>query len=123
MLLLAFEFWATFSICFFKRHQVAVGLSDDHNPDTPGELERIESCGGFVSPPPEEGLSARVWLDKEMTRIGLVSLQDAGTPDTWWYSRPLLILTVYVQHYHACVNVLHNICKRKADNSKQDTLL
>lgn len=52
--------------------QVAVALSDDHNPDRPGELERIESCGGFVSPPPEEGLSARVWLDREMTRIGLV---------------------------------------------------
>lgn len=52
--------------------QVPVPLSDDHNPDKPGELERIESCGGFVSPPPEEGLSARVWLDREMTRIGLV---------------------------------------------------
>lgn len=49
-----------------------MALSNDHNPDRPGELERIESCGGFVSPPPEEGLSARVWLDREMTRIGLV---------------------------------------------------
>lgn len=25
-----------------------------------------------MSPPPEQGLSARVWLDQEMTRIGLV---------------------------------------------------
>lgn len=54
--------------------QVPVALSDDHNPDKPEELERIESCGGFVSPPPEEGLSARVWLDQELTRIGLVTI-------------------------------------------------
>lgn len=50
-----------------------MALSEDHNPDRPGELERIERSGGFVSPPPEQGLSARVWLDQEMTRIGLVS--------------------------------------------------
>lgn len=56
--------------------QVPVALSDDHNPDRPGELERIEACGGFVSPPPEEGLSARVWLDQELTRIGLVILSS-----------------------------------------------
>lgn len=49
-----------------------IALSEDHNPDRPGELERIERSGGFVSPPPEPGLSARVWLDQEMTRIGLV---------------------------------------------------
>ncbi|CAM9125846.1 unnamed protein product, partial [Hapterophycus canaliculatus] len=53
-------------------------LSDDHNPDRPGELERIESCGGFVSPPPEAGLSARVWLDKELTRIGLAMSRSIG---------------------------------------------
>eukprot|EP00903_Cladosiphon_okamuranus_P021883 g20118.t1 len=57
---------------------VAIALSNDHNPDSPGELERIESCGGFVSPPPEEGLSARVWLDREMTRIGLAMSRSIG---------------------------------------------
>ncbi|CAN0178506.1 unnamed protein product [Ectocarpus sp. 6 AP-2014] len=57
---------------------VPVALSDDHNPDRPGERERIESCGGFVSPPPEEGLSARVWLDREMTRIGLAMARSIG---------------------------------------------
>lgn len=59
---------------FLPFWQVPVALSDDHNPDKPEELERIESCGGFVSPPPEEGLSARVWLDQELTRIGLVNI-------------------------------------------------
>ncbi|CAM9872823.1 unnamed protein product [Pylaiella littoralis] len=57
---------------------VPVVLSDDHNPDRPGELERIESCGGFVSPPPEEGLSARVWLNRELTRIGLAMARSIG---------------------------------------------
>ncbi|CAM9273875.1 unnamed protein product [Ectocarpus sp. 13 AM-2016] len=57
---------------------VPVALSDDHNPDKPEELERIESCGGFVSPPPEEGLSARVWLDQELTRIGLAMSRSIG---------------------------------------------
>eukprot|EP00903_Cladosiphon_okamuranus_P013274 g12376.t1 len=57
---------------------VPIALSDDHNPDRPGELERIKSCGGFVSPPPEEGLSARVWLDQELTRIGLAMARSIG---------------------------------------------
>lgn len=60
-----------------------MALSNDHNPDRPGELERIESSGGFVSPPPEEGLSARVWLDQEMTRIGLVRLAKWNDWLTW----------------------------------------
>lgn len=64
-------------VCHFLFLQVSIALSDDHNPDRPGELERIESCGGFVSPPPEEGLSARVWLDEELTRIGLVNKSTA----------------------------------------------
>ena len=49
-----------------------VALSNDHKPDRPGELERIQSCGGFVSPAFDEGHSARVWLDEAMTQIGLV---------------------------------------------------
>lgn len=30
------------------------------NPDSPAEMERITRLGGYVSPPPEPGLSARV---------------------------------------------------------------
>ena len=56
----------------------AIDLSIDQNPDSPGEQERIESCGGFVSPPPEEGLSARVWLDPEFTHIGLAMARSLG---------------------------------------------
>lgn len=57
---------------------IAVDLSVDQNPDSPGEQERIESCGGFVSPPPEEGLSARVWLDPDFTHIGLAMSRSIG---------------------------------------------
>lgn len=56
----------------------AVDLSQDQNPDTPGEKERIISSGGFVSPPPEEGLSARVWLDAHFTQIGLAMARSIG---------------------------------------------
>ena len=57
---------------------VAIPLSWDQNPDVPGEMERILRCGGYVSPPPEPGLSARVWLDAACTRIGLAMARSIG---------------------------------------------
>lgn len=39
---------------------------------------RIEAAGGFVSPPPEPGLSSRVWLDAAMTQIGLAMARSIG---------------------------------------------
>jgi len=57
---------------------VALDLTVDQNPDSPGEQERIEKMGGFVSPPPEEGLSARVWLDAKYTQIGLAMARSLG---------------------------------------------
>lgn len=57
---------------------VAIDLSIDQNPDSPGEKERIEACGGHVSPPPEPGLSARVWLDPHFTHIGLAMSRSIG---------------------------------------------
>jgi protein phosphatase 2C family protein 2/3 len=56
----------------------AIDLSKDQNPDMPGEQSRIESMGGFVSPPPEPGLSARVWLDVGCTQIGLAMSRSLG---------------------------------------------
>jgi serine/threonine protein phosphatase PrpC len=56
----------------------AISLSVDQNPDSPGEMERIESCGGYVSLPLEPGLSARVWLDSDFTHIGLAMARSIG---------------------------------------------
>lgn len=53
-------------------------LSVDHKPDDPKEKERIEAWGGFVCPPYEEGLSARVYLDPEFTMIGLAMARSIG---------------------------------------------
>ncbi|GMH52727.1 hypothetical protein TrST_g13543 [Triparma strigata] len=57
---------------------VAVNLSEDQNPNKPDEQARIEAAGGFVSPPPEPGLSARVWLDADFTQIGLAMARSIG---------------------------------------------
>jgi len=56
----------------------AIDLTKDQNPDLAEEQERIEEMGGFVSPPPEPGLSARVWLDGECTQIGLAMARSIG---------------------------------------------
>jgi len=56
----------------------AINLSIDQNPDLPAEQHRIEQMGGFVSPPPEPGLSARVWLDPNCTQIGLAMARSIG---------------------------------------------
>mmetsp|Transcript_36196 Transcript_36196/g.63494 ORF Transcript_36196/g.63494 Transcript_36196/m.63494 type:complete len:205 (+) Transcript_36196:525-1139(+) len=55
-----------------------IPLSTDQNPDSPGEQERILTAGGYVSPPPEPGLSARVWLDAQNTQIGLAMARSMG---------------------------------------------
>jgi serine/threonine protein phosphatase PrpC len=57
----------------------AHSLSRDHKPDDPVEMNRIEACGGFVSPSPLPGLSARVYLDPEFTMIGLAMARSLGS--------------------------------------------
>lgn len=57
---------------------LAKDLSRDHKPDDPLEMERILRMGGFVCPPPEEGLSARVYLDADFTMIGLAMARSIG---------------------------------------------
>lgn len=59
-------------------YYASIDLSVDQNPDSPGEQDRIVRSGGFVSPPPEPGLSARVWLDEGCTQIGLAMSRSIG---------------------------------------------
>ncbi|KAL3894654.1 MAG: hypothetical protein SGARI_007671, partial [Bacillariaceae sp.] len=56
----------------------AINLTQDQNPDLAAEQQRIHEMGGFVSPPPEPGLPARVWLDPECTQIGLAMARSIG---------------------------------------------
>jgi protein phosphatase 2C family protein 2/3 len=74
-------------------HLTTLPLSVDQNPDSPGEKERILGAGGFVSPPPEPGLSARVWLDAENTQIGLAmarSIGDHAVKDVGVIAKPVV---------------------------------
>lgn len=57
---------------------VAKDLSRDHKPDDPEESARIRQWGGFVAGPKEPGLSARVYLDRECTMIGLAMSRSIG---------------------------------------------
>ena len=56
----------------------ARALTNDHKPDDENERKRIEEWGGFVSPSPEPGISARVWLDPNFTMIGLAMSRSLG---------------------------------------------
>ena len=57
---------------------IAKDLSRDHKPDDADEMARIKQWGGFVSPAPDPGLSARVYLDAEFTMIGLAMSRSIG---------------------------------------------
>ena len=56
----------------------AKALTRDHKPDDPDELKRITEWGGFVSPSPEPGITARVWLNPNFTQIGLAMSRSIG---------------------------------------------
>jgi len=51
-------------------------LSVDQNPNSPGEQERLEANGGYVAPPEDVGLSARVWSPDLL--IGLSMARSLG---------------------------------------------
>jgi hypothetical protein len=57
---------------------IARDLTRDHKPDDPEEEARITAWGGFVCPPQDVGLSARVYLDAEFTMIGLAMARSIG---------------------------------------------
>ena len=57
---------------------LARDLTRDHKPDDPEEMARILSWGGYVCPPAEVGLSARVYLDPGFTMIGLAMARSIG---------------------------------------------
>ena len=74
----------------------AKDLSRDHKPDDADEMARIKQWGGFVSPAPDPGLSARVYLDAEFTMIGLAMSRSIGR-----LSSPLFSCLLYCAGYTA----------------------
>ena len=66
-----------------NNQMTARDLSRDHKPDDPDEKLRITRAGGHVSPPPGNGLSARVWLDAKYTMIGLAMSRSIGGFLAW----------------------------------------
>ena len=56
----------------------AVDWSKDQNANDIMERSRVIKSGGFVTLPHEEGLPARIWLDKECTQIGLAMSRSIG---------------------------------------------
>ncbi len=57
---------------------IAINWSKDQNANDETERERILNSGGFVTMPQEEGLPARIWLDKECSQIGLAMSRSIG---------------------------------------------
>ena len=86
---------------YHHHNLTTIDLSTDQNPDSPGEKERIVSSGGFVSPPPEPGLSSRVWLDASHTQIGLAmarSIGDHAVKGVGVIAEPVVTTHDIVQH-------------------------
>lgn len=71
MFVVFYLFVISYDMAYGRGKLVAKDLSRDHKPDDPEESLRIRQWGGFVAPPREPGLSARVYLDKECTMIGM----------------------------------------------------
>jgi protein phosphatase 2C family protein 2/3 len=63
---------------FEKDRIVAVDLSIDQKPSVASERQRIISSGGFVGDSEEIGLSSRVYLNAELTQVGLAVSRSIG---------------------------------------------
>jgi len=71
--------WAGDSRAVLHHNGKTVDLSTDQKPDSPGEQDRIQAAGGYVSPAEKEwGGPARVWLDANMTLPGLAMGRSIG---------------------------------------------
>ena len=76
---------------------IVIPLLTDQNQDSLGEKERILSSGGYVTPPPEPGLSTHVWLDRGHIQIGLAmsrSIGDHTVKDVGVIARPVVTTRV-----------------------------
>lgn len=55
---------------------VAIDLTIDQKPNLPLEKSRILKAGGFVGDPDEDGLSSRVYLDEQCTKVKTPKFAD-----------------------------------------------
>ena len=56
----------------------AIDWSKDQNANDESERRRVIQAGGYVTLPHEEGLPARIWLDKDCSQIGLAMSRSIG---------------------------------------------
>jgi serine/threonine protein phosphatase PrpC len=83
-------------------------LTIDHKPDVPAEMDRIIAYGGYVRPGRCGGPS-RVYLDEDLTMIGLATSRTIG-------SNSKICKNHFVRTYHKKHRRLN--CKRCRSNSK-----
>ena len=68
---------------------IAINLSHDHKPDNPLEKDRIIKAGGYIKPA-RFGQSARVYLNPELTMIGIATSRTIGM-----FFNPFFLLLYY----------------------------
>ena len=83
----------------------SMDLSRDHKPDEPLERERIIRSGGFIKPA-RFGQSARVYLDPEMTMVGIATSRTIGNNVAVELHELVTIVYEMCVYLYSCIELL-----------------